>query len=164
MFILKSVAHVCVYVHVSVRVKHLKSKYLFLIFFENYRFVNLLLEQIDRDAEKKLKHRQIEAEDDVMEEEDTSSDEEEGTEKKIIKNSEEKEDVNIDQTLWGESYTDGARCVETIGENKQSPLKESKPRDIPELSESEKQLLMEEFRSNMFESFLQGNDDNFDYR
>uniref|UniRef100_A0A1B6ECE4 CCD97-like C-terminal domain-containing protein n=1 Tax=Clastoptera arizonana TaxID=38151 RepID=A0A1B6ECE4_9HEMI len=121
----------------------------------NITFVNLLLEQIDRDAEKKLKHQQIEAEDDVMEEEETSSDDDDDEKKKIDTIV---EDEDVDKTLWGESYQEN----EFIADVKPKSCEDNK-HSVPDLSEVEKRLLMEEFRSNMFESFLQGKDVDFDY-
>uniref|UniRef100_A0A1B6EWJ6 CCD97-like C-terminal domain-containing protein n=1 Tax=Cuerna arida TaxID=1464854 RepID=A0A1B6EWJ6_9HEMI len=125
----------------------------------NITFVNLLLEQMDREAVKKLRKEQEDAEDDVMEEEDDSDEEMEDGE------FDSEEDNDLDKTLWGEGYTDGdASTSKKMPVKREEKKVQEKPiEEVPELSDAEKHLLMEEFRSNMFSSFLEGKDADFDY-
>lgn len=123
---------------------------------------------MDREAVKKLKKDQEDAEEDVMEEEEDLSDEEMDE----VYESDSEEDNDIDKTLWGEEYSDSGPSVS----KKVSPGKEKKRireiktqrkknlEPVPELSDTEKYLLMEEFRSSVFSNFIQGKDNDFDYR
>lgn len=124
-------------------------------------FSNILLEHMDQMAIMKLKQEQEDDEDNAKEEED-SSDEEMETEEV-----ESEDDQDLDKTLWGEGYTDD----KTPGLKKNTGKYDNKKdhdkghgTEQTELSDAEKQLLMEEFRSNMFSNFLQGKDINFDYK
>ncbi|XP_075225481.1 uncharacterized protein LOC142326721 [Lycorma delicatula] len=189
----------------------------------NITFVNLLLEQYDRDQMKKLKKRQEEDEDNVSveeeeeeEETDNESDEDQmnvdsyeeesdiddddcdGHKKqiksKISGNSKNKkkqidcmdEDSNdfyekdINKTLWGEEMTEKSQPrsfpspsnntnknkingIEEVVKKHKDKKKDSEGVEECELSEEERNLLMEEFRSSMFNSFLEGKDADFDY-
>lgn len=135
------------------------SKFVILcIFF--FRFANILLEHMDQEAITKLKKEQEDAEDDAKEEED-SSDEEMETEEV-----DSEDDEDLDKTLWGEGYSDN-NAPDTKPRTMKYSRKDHDKRnetEISEVSDAEKQLLMEEFRSNMFSNFLQGKDINFDYK
>lgn len=130
------------------------------------RFVNLLLEQMDREAVKKLKKEQEDAEDDAMEEEDSSSDERMEDEEY-----DSEEDNDLDKSLWGENLTDevppsSRRNKEKIMQKKKvkTQIKNIEEEEESELTDAERYLLLEEFRTSMYSSFLQGKDEDFDYK
>lgn len=117
---------------------------------------------MDREAVKKLKKDQEDAEEDAMDEEDVSDEEMEDDE------SDSEEDNDIDKTLWGEAYSDTGASVSSGKENKRvREIKTQKKKNeelVSELSDAEKYLLMEEFKSSVFSNFIQGKDTDFDYR
>lgn len=117
-------------------------------------FVNILMEQIDRDQEAKLKHKQQEAEDDQMEEEDSSSGEEGEDDDKHSEHSSGSEEEKHNSKMWGE-------YMDSKAKQKEKSVKEGQ--NAVNITDTEKRLLMEEFQSNMFISFLQGKDKHFDY-
>ncbi|XP_054258032.1 uncharacterized protein LOC128982953 isoform X2 [Macrosteles quadrilineatus] len=127
----------------------------------NITFVNLLLEQMDRENIKKLKKEQEDEEDNAMEEEDGD----ELVNGMEAEDCDSDEDNHLDKTLWGEELTDGESsaskyCAKKNGKKVQERRNEER---IEEMSDAEKKLLLEEFRSNMFSNFLQGKDADFDY-
>ncbi|RZF44496.1 hypothetical protein LSTR_LSTR002269 [Laodelphax striatellus] len=153
----------------------------------NITFVNLLLEQYDRDQMKKLKKRQEEDEDNQREESDEedsdadSCNQDEDMDSKSEFN--EDHDPKIDKTsLWGETVSDcqklnsdpsasSSSCSSKQQQSHEPTFasnwnEERLPKVLPDdmLTEEERQLLSEEFRSFMFNSFLEGKDDNFDYK
>lgn len=124
-------------------------------------FVNIILEQIERDEEEKLKHRQQEAEDDQMEEEeddeeDSLCDEKEEEEDSDNNSEHDSTNTETDTKLWGE-------CVDSSAKHKDKNGRSKDSQTAVNITDTEKRLLMEEFRSNMFTSFLQGKDKHFDY-
>lgn len=135
----------------------MKSK---VILFYIFRFSNILLEHIDQEAVNKLQQEQQDAEDDEQVEHECSDDEMDAD------YDDSEEDNDLDKSLWGECYTDDTKYVKKKQpkyDNKSEFYNKNKA-EISELSDTEKQLLMEEFRSHMFSNFLQGKDVNFDYR
>lgn len=121
---------------------------------------------MDREAVKKLKKDQEDEEEDAMDEEDVSDEKMEDDE------SDSEEDNDIDKTLWGEQYSDtGASVSNKVSSGKENKrihqIKTQKRKNVehvPELSDAEKYLLLEEFKSNVFSNFIQGKDTDFDYR
>lgn len=121
---------------------------------------------MDREAVKKLKKDQEDAEEDAMDEEDVSDEEMEDDE------SDSEEDNDIDKTLWGEAYSDtGASVSKKVSSGKDNKrvreIKTQKKKNeelVSKLSDAEKYLLMEEFKSSVFSNFIQGKDTDFDYR
>jgi hypothetical protein len=124
--------------------------------------VNLLLEQMDREKVRKLREEQEDEEKNVMEENEEDSENEMDAES----DDDSEEDNHLDKTLWGEELTDVVPSVS----NRTKKLNDKKSQEngneinIEDVSDAEKKLLLEEFRSNMFSSFLQGKDVDFDYR
>ncbi|XP_034173770.1 coiled-coil domain-containing protein 97 [Osmia lignaria lignaria] len=115
---------------------------------KNITFVNLLMESIDRDNINKKQKLQEEEEQNVLEE--TESDEEEEEENSCVSEHDEEETLQ-----WG-------KMSESSQEQSQSRSKEITKR-LPSISQTEKQILKQEFVSNMYQHFLDGKDADFDY-
>lgn len=113
---------------------------------KNITFVNLLMEKIDRDGIKCLKKKQQDDEDEVFEEFDSDSDESDDEEKNNIK--------------WGEM--DGCSGNKLEDDNKINNSK--KNIQCFDIDYEEQQMLKKEFITYMYQSFLDGNDKDFDYR
>ncbi|XP_068972495.1 coiled-coil domain-containing protein 97 [Bombus flavifrons] len=111
---------------------------------KNITFVNLLMENIERDNIKMKQKLQEEEEQNVLEENDTDEEQED------IYDSKDNEEKT---TYWGKSSS-----LEDEIEHKNETVK--KPHCI---SKSEKQVLKQEFVTNMYQSFLDGKDLDFDY-
>ncbi|XP_012163277.2 coiled-coil domain-containing protein 97 [Bombus terrestris] len=111
---------------------------------KNITFVNLLMENIERDNLKMKQKLQEEEEQNVLEENDTDEEQED------IYDSKDNEERT---TYWGKTSS-----LENEIKNKNEAVKE--PHCI---SKSEKQVLKEEFVTNMYQSFLDGKDLDFDY-
>lgn len=121
---------------------------------QNITFVNLLLESIERDGTRNLKKEQQDAEDDIMEENDSDEDSDEFSRKASSSNTDEcKTDVR-----WGEMPGQSSTLYEKEQREKRN---ESFWREI---SSKERQVLRDEFITNMYHSFLNGRDKDFDYR
>ncbi|XP_046416300.1 coiled-coil domain-containing protein 97 [Neodiprion fabricii] len=117
---------------------------------QNITFVNLLLESIQRDGTRNLKKEQQDAEDDVMEENDSDDDFEGAV------------DPEDDSEIRGDS-----RWGEMPGQSSNPYEKEAKEKKTEsfcrEISTKERQVLRDEFITNMYHSFLNGRDKDFDY-
>ena len=126
---------------------------------QNITFVNLLMESIDRDIVRNFKQDQQDAEDEVDEEcdSDEESEEENNTEGKSIL--EEKKDFVEKKANknWGEMSH-----PKDIYESE----KHQKQRNLfwYQIPSNEQNMLKQEFVSNMYQSFLDGRDIDFDYR
>ncbi|KOC58793.1 Coiled-coil domain-containing protein 97 [Habropoda laboriosa] len=111
---------------------------------KNITFVNLLMENIERDNLKKKQKLQEEEEQSVLEENDSD---------------EEQEDVyssieSIDKvTLWGKTSMSESSSIQ----HNRAVI------DPDSISKAEKQILKQEFVTNMYQSFLDGKDTDFDY-
>ncbi|XP_076239386.1 coiled-coil domain-containing protein 97-like [Calliopsis andreniformis] len=113
---------------------------------KNITFVNLLMESIDRDSLKKKQKLQEEEEQNVLEE--TESDEEEAEPCAINSNHEE-------DFRWGK--------VPDLHEKTDQNAACQMNKVQASISTTEKQILKQEFVSNMYQSFLEGKDSDFDY-
>lgn len=119
----------------------------------------MLLEQIEQDQVAALMKSQLEAEQKQAESYITSSDEESVAESCATKTANQKKS---DLTLWGKTYKGNHTIGKTRWKNKFSaPPKTSKEKC--NLSQDEKVLLIKEFTSSMFSSFLRGKDE-YNYR
>nr|XP_033333827.1 vacuolar protein sorting-associated protein 35 isoform X4 [Megalopta genalis] len=117
---------------------------------KNITFVNLLMENIERDALKKKQKLQEEEEQNAIEE--TESDEEED-ETPVPKQSSNNE---LKTLGWG--------TIPTIEDSiKHQTEAKSSNTSLCSISKTEKQILKQEFVSNMYLSFLEGKDSDFDY-
>ncbi|XP_063975477.1 coiled-coil domain-containing protein 97 isoform X2 [Diachasmimorpha longicaudata] len=115
----------------------------------NITFVNLLLEGIEREGVRDLKKAQEEAEEEVLEENDSDSDDGKGD-----LGGGKKGDNN-----WGEIDKENGDVYE--GMTKERRNLENHRAD--EIDYEEQQVLRQEFISQMYESFLEGRDTDFDY-
>lgn len=109
---------------------------------KNITFVNLLLEKIDRDGIKNLRKYQEEAEDDVCEENDSDND------------SDSDENDMKKNNKWGEMSGD-------VDKHEKDKTRESV---FVEIDDEEQHMLRQEFTTHMYQSFLDGKDQDFDYR
>ncbi|XP_078050183.1 coiled-coil domain-containing protein 97-like isoform X2 [Augochlora pura] len=116
---------------------------------KNITFVNLLMENIERDALKKKQKLQEEEEQNAIEE--TESDEEED-ETPVLKQSSNDE---LKTLGWG--------AIPTINLIKHQTEAKSLNTNLCNISKTEKEILKQEFVSNMYLSFLEGKDSDFDY-
>ncbi|XP_011300584.1 coiled-coil domain-containing protein 97 [Fopius arisanus] len=109
---------------------------------KNITFVNLLLESIEREGLRELKRAQEEAEEEVIEENDS-----------------DEEDLENRGNNWGEIAPGGEGSYE--GEGRDRRRLESR---VPEQVDTQEQMILrQEFVSQMYESFLEGRDTDFDY-
>lgn len=123
-----------------------------------YRVAHILLEQIEQDRVEALKKKQMEIELEQSKENPDSSDEDS---KVKFEESLASKRMKENLVLWGKSYKGNHTIGKTRWKNKHT-----KPRSLINkctLSHEEKVLLINEFTSSMFNSFLQGKDE-FDYR
>lgn len=123
---------------------------------ENITFVNLLMESIDRNIVRNFKQDQQDAENDVEEEcdsdeESEEEDEEEDDEDKC------KKGTKTEDKKWGEMSH--PKDIYEAEENERQ-------RDLfwYHIPQKEQQMLRQEFITNMYQSFLDGRDIDFDYR
>ncbi|XP_076628535.1 coiled-coil domain-containing protein 97-like isoform X2 [Colletes latitarsis] len=117
---------------------------------KNITFVNLLMESIERDSLKQKRKLQEEEEQNVLEE--TESDEEQG-------------EICVPQHLnYNEDRTFQWGTLVTL-QNKIEHQNIHRPIDKSpcNISKTEKQILKQEFVSNMYQNFLDGRDTDFDY-
>lgn len=118
---------------------------------QNITFVNLLMENIDRDIVRNFKRDQQNAENEIEEEYDSdeNSDEDEKITSTIMKKENEKK--------WGEMSH--PKDIYEAEENERQ-------KDLfwYHISRNEQQILRQEFITNMYQSFLDGHDIDFDYR
>lgn len=112
-------------------------------------WVNLLMAQIERDQMLCLRKQQKDDEDGAVEEMDTSDEEQE----------EEDEDDDYDEDENNESGS----CDEQENHDNGSGSCSSSTKKRKHVAGKEKDLLREEFVSNMYRSFLEGRDEEFDY-
>ncbi|KAJ8922554.1 hypothetical protein NQ315_007584 [Exocentrus adspersus] len=108
---------------------------------EQATFVKILMEGIERDDAEIVRKHEEEKEDDQMEEEDTSDDDGGDTRSSSPAPS---------TSRWGEFEED----------KRHRPKKKNKP---PEITAQERLLLKEEFITTMYQSFLEGKDEDFNY-
>ncbi|KAJ1519506.1 hypothetical protein ONE63_004790 [Megalurothrips usitatus] len=125
---------------------------------ENISFVNLMLMKIARDETKELKNKQEEEEVGAQWDSSVSSDE----------NEEEMADKKSwdERGTWGETPEDVTKLIDRrkIKRKKQRKRTNSELMDAAdEIPDEERVLLMHEFVSTMYKSFLDGNDEDFDY-
>ena len=116
---------------------------------KNITFVNLLMESIDRDIVKEKQRLQEEEEDNVLEE--TESDEEE--DENCLS---ERLNEIIENTHWG-------RLSEPENKAQHQNVARQGSKNPCSISTAEKQILKQEFVSNMYQNFLEGKDLDFDY-
>lgn len=122
---------------------------------KNATFVHLLMENIERDWVKKREELQKEEEKDNLIEEDDTDNTDNGTNDDY--SSEESDTKAIrENSPWGELPT---KQVAKINENKKIRVNKHKHK----ISNEEKEILKEEFLTNMYQSFLDGKDLDFDY-
>ncbi|PNF38402.1 hypothetical protein B7P43_G07256 [Cryptotermes secundus] len=116
-------------------------------------WVNLLLAQIERDQMLCLRKQQEDDEDGAVEEMDTSDEEE------------AEDDDYEDENSESEHRTESGSCddQENHDEGSGSCSSSTRKRKYVYMSGKEKDLLREEFVSNMYRSFLEGRDEEFDY-
>lgn len=117
---------------------------------QNITFVNLLMERIERDRLSDLKKVQQDAEDNVVEENDSDENSDEDSIDSRTTNDEEKNDPK-----WGEIASKNSYKNEEF--EKRTHVF---PREIPS---KERQMLRNEFMTNMYQNFLDGKDIDFDY-
>lgn len=128
---------------------------------QNITFVNLLMESIEREGIKELrKTQQVEEEESKVEEDEevqyhrsseNNSDESDECTSKINKRSQ--------SPAWGETMTS-----EGINDSKHKKVHKNRAIVVKNISNVEKQILRQEFITNMYQSFLDGKDLDFDYR
>ncbi|XP_047119327.1 coiled-coil domain-containing protein 97 isoform X1 [Schistocerca piceifrons] len=123
-------------------------------------FLSILMDQLDREEIERLKQQQRDDEEAAVEEVDTSDEESEENneinEQDSVREEEEEEDDESDNQM-SPSQSDRENDdneAETSRNSSQKPKK---------LSRKEKELLREEFVTSMYQSFLDGNDKDFDY-
>lgn len=121
----------------------------------NITFVNLLLEGIERDGLRDLKKSQEEAEDDVREENDSDS-ESDDTEREYFQRNGKKGENN-----WGEFDKSSRDTYDAVTRERRNL---ENCGGVVEIDYEEQQMLRQEFISQMYESFLEGRDADFDYR
>lgn len=101
-----------------------------------------------------LRKQQEDDEDGAVEEMDTSDEEE----------VEEEEDDYEDENSESEHRTESGFCYDQENHDEGSGSCSSSTKKRKYMSGKEKDLLREEFVSNMYRSFLEGRDEEFDYR
>lgn len=120
----------------------------------NIDYVDILMETIERSKLQKYLQLQQEEENNVKQENDSDNDDDNSSKDSIkpmtIYRTKQR------HTLWG-GYTD--KITDNHDENKDNILQ-----SMRHISNNEIQLLRQEFITNMYESFLDGNDRDFDYR
>lgn len=109
---------------------------------KNITFVNLLMENIERDSVKEKQKLQEEEEQSVLEENDSDDDMEDACSMRINQEN---------TTYWGQTTSESEEC-------KNDPSKAA-----CNISTDEKLILKQEFVTNMYQSFLDGKDTDFDY-
>lgn len=115
----------------------------------NITFVNLLMESIERDGVKKLKKNQEDAEDAIATEGDSDSDNEDNENNSKI--------AETNSSQWGE--------ISQASGSYEAEHREQRMNLVPEnITVKEQNVLRQEFMTLMYRNFLDGNDDNFDYR
>ncbi|XP_076226548.1 coiled-coil domain-containing protein 97-like [Nomia melanderi] len=117
---------------------------------KNITFVNLLMENIERDALKEKQKLQEEEEQNIIEETDSEEEEDETFIPKHLSNSE------IEISSWGRIPV----LKDQI--DHQNKAKSLCKRSY-NISKTEKQILKQEFVTNMYQCFLDGKDSDFDY-
>ncbi|XP_065209394.1 coiled-coil domain-containing protein 97 [Planococcus citri] len=128
---------------------------------QEHAFAHILLDQIEQDQVAALKKKQLEAELEQSKECPDSSDDEECT--KMESESSTSKEFKDNLILWGKSYKNNHTIGKTRWKSKHSSS--TKPKNFQnkcKLSHEEKVLLINEFTSSMFHSFLHGKDE-FDY-
>lgn len=121
---------------------------------QNITFVNLLMESIERDIVRNFKKDQQDAEDEVEEECDSD---EESEEENFLEKSKSSMKNKEGEKKWGE--LSNPKDIYEAEENERM-------KDLfwYQISKNEQQMLRQEFVSNMYQSFLDGHDIDFDYR
>lgn len=130
-----------------------------------FRIAHILLDQFEQDQVAALKKSQLEVEMEQAEADSSSDDafeDDEGYSTKETIQSTSFHTDQVDRALWGSTYRSDPVIGRTRWKNKHSG-KENDTVAESTLSPEEKLLLINEFTSSMFSSFLLGNDD-FDYR
>ncbi|XP_012265416.2 coiled-coil domain-containing protein 97 isoform X1 [Athalia rosae] len=122
---------------------------------QNISFLNIVLESVDRERTRTLQKEQQDAEDEVKEENDSDNDYEEELEleDKAKISSKQSDDIH-----WGEMF----------GKPSNFHKKAQSDRNVIDytvcqISSREQQILRDEFLTNMYNSFLNGKDKDFDY-
>ena len=125
---------------------------------------SILLDQMEQDRVAAFKKSQLEVEmeqaEDYSSSDDASEDDEGYSTKDTAKSTEFSGDV--DRVLWGNAYKGDHIIGRTRWKSKHGGRKFSADPEAG-LNHEEKLLLINEFTSSMFNSFLQGKDE-FDYR
>lgn len=126
--------------------------------------MNLLLAQIERDQMLCLRKQQKDDEDGAVEEMDTSDEDEEEEEEEDEDEDDDHDDYNEDENSESEYRTESGSCDDQENHDKGTGSCSSSTKKRKYVSGKEKDLLREEFVSNMYRSFLEGRDEEFDYR
>lgn len=119
-------------------------------------YIDILMETIERDKLQKHLESQKEEENEVQEENDSDDDDEDEDD-----NSRDISQTNFNKQInshWGENLN------KIIEKDKGKNKKLSSSKVQHKISNQEIQLLRQEFVTNMYESFLDGKDRDFDYR
>ena len=134
-----------------------ESKLIIFVYFVP-RFVNLLLMKISRDETKELRKKQEKEENQSIEDSSASSDEQE-EQSAMLKNWNER-------GTWGETADDITKLMDKRKkkEKKKKKITHATVQPTTEISDEERLLLMDEFVSTMYNSFIDGDDVDFDYR
>lgn len=119
----------------------------------NANYVDILMETIERDKLQKYLRFQQKEEDSVREENDSDSDDDCNTNNTTSDNETESSNKQT-HVMWGEDLDSNI--------DKDKKLQNSKMQH--KISKEEIQLLRQEFLTNMYQSFLDGKDKEFDYR
>ncbi|XP_026289982.1 coiled-coil domain-containing protein 97 [Frankliniella occidentalis] len=131
---------------------------------ENISFVNLLLVKISKDETKELKNQQEKEENGEQADSSPSSDEDDEEMVTSTKNWNER-------STWGETSDDITKLMNNRKKKKTERKKKKENGSTPvecaesakEISDDERLLLMQEFVSTMYNSFIDGKDTEFDY-
>lgn len=109
-----------------------------------------------------LREQQKDYEDGAIEEFDTSDEEQEEVEDDYDEEEEEEEEEDSES----EHRTENGSCSANEDQEKENGrcLSSKNQKKRKQLPGKEKELLREEFVSNMYRSFLEGKDEDFDYR
>ncbi|XP_017755217.1 PREDICTED: coiled-coil domain-containing protein 97 [Eufriesea mexicana] len=110
---------------------------------KNITFVNLLMESIERDRLNEKQKLQVEEEQNIMEENDSDEEQEDTC----------ASEYNEEKILWGRT-SESQNNIQHKSEKVQNPHS---------ISNFEKQILKQEFITNMYQNFLDGKDTDFDY-
>jgi hypothetical protein len=108
-----------------------------------------------------LRKQQKDDEDGAVEEMDTSDEEQEAEEEEEEQDDDDEED---DENSESEHRNEIGCCDEREDQNKGSGNCSPSTKKRKHVGGKEKDLLREEFVSNMYRSFLEGRDEDFDYR